>query len=108
MQEQDIINQIKNHAAENIYLFEIKSAIILKDKTRNLYGVLYIDNDNERDNHCEQCKNEQVLWFGFRGNNGFPNTFSGAVSTEKYEKFKDNLKDLFGPNDIEIVEKVNI
>lgn len=95
---------VKNKILEdkNFDILDGVISVFLVRGINGIFGKLTISNyTNELDNHCEQCQNEPILWFGF--GQPFPMIF-GDIGTEKYERYKNNMISILGS--VEIVERV--
>lgn len=97
---------------DNIFLdeYDEDKAFLIKginvDTKLDIYGVLIISIDNTLDDHCEQCFNEEVLWFRFRGDEKLCEKYLiGQIGLKKYEYFKDNLNKILGSN-VEIINQI--
>lgn len=102
-------NNIKKIIQKEInYSFNLEDTIIkafIVKSYDNIPGVLYINRYfNEIDNHCEQCMNEIISWFGFNGESlGLKKILIGEIGTDKYDKYKDNMSIILGK--VEILEE---
>jgi hypothetical protein len=70
----------------------------------DLYGFLWIDHYSEGlDNHCEQCMNEQPLFFGSGKSDDFPAHLAAGIGPTKYAKIVSGDIDMKEQCSVEIV-----
>jgi hypothetical protein len=98
MQEIDrkLLDLFINHAKEQKESeSDLLKVILCKNVALNRYGFLYVAQYSETlDNHCEQCKYEQPLFFGLKGDEDFPNYFAGEIGPTKYQRILDKEIDM--------------
>lgn len=74
------------------------------------YGRLDVEQglSENIDDHCEQCFNEQISWFRFRGDNKKCYVYLiGSCGLKKFNHFKERneLNKILGPN-VEIIDVI--
>jgi hypothetical protein len=96
---EDIIDMFRKHALEIKNEGLIDEAILIKSK--DLYGFLWISEEDERlDNHCEECMEQQPSFLCFNEHNGFPKHLAAGLGKTKYQKI---IAGVIKLDDIEII-----